>query len=242
MALSHDSTVTRQHVIDVLVVDGSHEAQEQFAQAVRHDGYRVHFVSEGDEAVDALRAIDPDVVLLDPVLPGADGFEVCRRMRTISDAYIIMVTARADEIDKVIGLAIGADDYLEKPFSSAELVARIGAMLRRPRGGVLDHHDGVRRLARLSIDPIGREVHVDGSEVALTRIEFELLAALTDQPTAVRSRADLLATVWGPNWVGDDHLVDVHIANLRKKIDLDGASHIRTVRGVGYRMESDSVD
>ncbi len=239
MALSHDSTVTRHHVIDVLVVDGSHEAQQQFARAVRHDGYRIHFVSEGDEAVAALRSIDPDIVLLDPVLPDTDGFEVCRRMRTISDAYIIIVTARADEVDKVVGLAIGADDYLTKPFSSAELVARIGAMLRRPRRGVVDHEDGVRRFDRLSIDPVGREVHVDEVEVALTRIEFELLATLTERPTVVRTRPDLLTAVWGPNWVGDDHLVDVHIANLRKKIDRDGIGHIRTVRGVGYRMMSD---
>ncbi len=240
MALSHESSVAGSRLIDVLVVDDTPEFQQRLAGAIRHDGYRVHLAGDGPEALELLEEVEPDVVLLDLVLPGMDGLEVCRRIRAVSDVYIIMVTEKATELDKVVGLAVGADDYLTKPCSVAELVARIGAMLRRPRRGMSPYESAQRRFGALIIDPAAREVRFDGLDVGLTRIEFELLAALSERPGTVFSRATLIEMVWGPNWVGDDHLVDVHIANLRKKIDRSGVRHIKTIRGIGYRMAVES--
>jgi DNA-binding response OmpR family regulator len=147
-----------------------------------------------------------------------------------------MLTAKADETDKIVGLSTGADDYLTKPFSPGELVARIRAMLRRPRGE--DPGVEVRRFGPLEIDPQAREVRLDGRPVSLTRREFELLDALSAEPRVAFSRARLLERVWGPGWVGDEHVVDVHVANLRRKLgdDPDAARYVRTVRGIGYRM------
>ena len=170
---------------------------------------------------------------------------MCRKVRAFSDAYVLMLTARGDEVDRVVGLEVGADDYMTKPFSPRELVARVRAMLRRPRRRRLP--DGARRRApaarfgSLEVDPLGHIVLVEGEEVQLTRIEFDLLETLTSKPAMVFSRALLRERVWGPDWFGDDHVVDVHIANLRKKIDQRRpTSHVRTVRGVGYRMAASS--
>jgi DNA-binding response OmpR family regulator len=183
--------------------------------------------------------VGPDVIVLDLGLPGIDGVEVCRQVRTFSDAYIIMLTARAEEIDKLIGLSVGADDYLTKPFSPRELVARVRAMLRRPRAETAPSQDQVRRFGDLTVDPQAREVTVAGRIVELTRTEFDILEALSSQPRRVFSRRALVTDVWGSDWFGDDHLVDVHIAHIRAKLAADnaaGAGHITTVRGVGYRM------
>jgi len=180
----------------------------------------------------------PDVVVLDLMLPGIDGMEVCRRIRAFSDAYIIMLTAKSDEVDKLIGLSVGADDYLTKPFSPRELVARVRAMLRRPRAAADEPAGEVRRFGALQIDPASRDVLVEGRPVELTRTEFDLLDTLSAQPRVAFSRRQLLERVWGGEWYGDEHVVDVHIGNLRRKLD-DDAEHpryIRTVRGVGYRM------
>jgi DNA-binding response OmpR family regulator len=154
-----------------------------------------------------------------------------------------MLTARAEEVDKLVGLGVGADDYLTKPFSPRELVARIRAMLRRPRAAapVAAPAEPVRRLGDLEIDPAAREVRLAGQPLELTRLEFDLLEALSERPRVVLSRRQLLERVWGGDWVGDDHLVDVHIANLRRKLGDDPRAprHILTVRGVGYRMGGD---
>ncbi len=176
--------------------------------------------------------------MLDLVLPGIDGLEMCRQLRTFSNAYVIMVTAKAEEVDKLVGLAVGADDYLTKPFSPRELAARIGVLLRRPRhdATAAAASSATREIGDLRIDLDAREVSVEETDVSLTRIEFDLLAALSSKPQMVFSRGLLLETVWGPSWFGDDHVVDVHLANLRKKIDRNGVKHIKTVRGVGYRM------
>jgi DNA-binding response OmpR family regulator len=166
-----------------------------------------------------------------------DGVEVCRQVRTFSDAYVVILTARSDEVDTLIGLSVGADDYMTKPFSPRELMARVQAMLRRPR-----QSDGggktVRTFGALSIDPVGRDVWLDGEPVALTRTEFDLLAALAERPRMAFSRRQLIDHVWGETWVGDEHLVDVHIGHLRRKLGDDAAEgrFVRTVRGVGYRM------
>jgi DNA-binding response OmpR family regulator len=167
-----------------------------------------------------------------------DGIEVCRRIRTFSDAYVIMLTARRDEVDKLVGLSVGADDYLTKPFSPRELVARIRAMLRRPRAGGPAEARPLRRFGALEIDPAGREVRIGGTEVELTKVEFDLLDALSAEPRVAFSRRRLTERVWGGDWYGDDHVVDVHIANLRRKLGDEAARprYIRTVRGVGYRM------
>lgn len=232
--LSQDYSLPGTRLIDVLVVDDSPQCRDHHIDALRGDGYRMHTADSGHEALMLLAEADPDVVLLDAGISGIDGLEVCRRIRAVSDVYIIMMSERATELDKVVGLAVGADDYLPKPVSPAELVARIGAMLRRPRQTV--QAGSMRRFGALTIDPAAREVCFDGRDVGLTRIEFEILSALSERPGVVFSRPDLIEQVWGPNWVGDDHLVDVHIANLRKKIDRDDLRHIKTIRGIGYRM------
>ena len=204
------------------------------------DGFAASSTSDGLRAVELAREVDPDVVVLDLGLPGLDGVEVCRQLRTFSDAYVVMVTARSDEVDTLIGLSVGADDYLTKPFSPRELMARVQAMLRRPRP--LSHDGAAARppdsFGALSIDRAGRDVWLAGEPVALTRTEFDLLAALSERPKIVFTRRQLIDHVWGPAWVGDEHLVDVHIGHLRRKLDDDAADSrfVRTVRGVGYRM------
>lgn len=216
-------------------VIGSYLEREGFEVVVSHDGL---------DAVDKARRLDPDLVLLDLGLPGQDGLEVCRQLRTFSDAYVVMLTARSDEVDTVVGLSVGADDYVTKPFSPRELVARVRAMLRRPRpiGPAAPEPDGFLVFGPLTIDPSGRDVWLDGSPVALTRTEFDLLAALSQRPRMAFTRRQLIDAVWGQAWVGDEHLVDVHIGHLRRKLDDDASTSrfIRTVRGVGYRMGTGS--
>lgn len=227
----------------VLVVDDAPEFLELIAGMLRKEGYDVSEAPDGNTGVELAREFDPDLVVLDLTLPDIDGMEVCRQLREFTDAYIIMCTARDEEIDRVMGLKTGADDYVTKPFSPREVAARVEAMLRRPRGGgaesaAVDDEDDSRTFDDLVIHPLAREVEVAGAAVELTRIEFDILDVLSERPRMVHSRAVLRERVWGENWFGDDHVVDVHIANLRKKIDVgDGPSHVRTVRGVGYRME-----
>jgi DNA-binding response OmpR family regulator len=201
---------------------------------------------DGLVALDAVRRLDPDVVVLDVMLPGLDGIEVCRRLRTFSDAYVLVLTARGEEIDRIMGLTVGADDYLVKPFSPRELVARIKALLRRPRAGrgggagaeTADAPTAGRVPDGLEIDEARRTVRVDGDPVELTALEFDLLAALARDPGVVIRRQELLDRVWGVEFVADDHLVDVHVANLRRKLGDDPARprFVETVRGVGYRL------
>jgi DNA-binding response OmpR family regulator len=191
----------------------------------------VSVVTDGDAGLARAREDRPDVVVLDVMLPGLDGIEVCRRLRTFSDAYVVMLTARSEEVDMLVGLAIGADDYLTKPFSPRELVARIRAMLRRPRSAV------AATVAALDVDVARRQVRADDRPVELTRTEFDIVAMLAREPGVVVDRPSLLAGVWGPGF-DDDHLVDVHVANLRRKLDDDPERprFIETIRGVGYRL------
>jgi len=206
------------------------------------DGFEVSMAHDGRQAIDQARQVDPDVMVLDLGLPVLDGVEVCRQVRTFSDCYIVMLTARTEEIDKLIGLSVGADDYLTKPFSPRELLARIHAMLRRPRAstaGEPPSGEGPPRVfGALSIDVAGREIHLDGEAVSLTRTEFDVLAALSARPTLAFSRRQLIDAVWDQSWVGDEHLVDVHVAHVRRKLGDDPSSprYVRTVRGIGYRM------
>jgi DNA-binding response OmpR family regulator len=222
-----------------LVVDDEADLARLVADYLARDGFAAHVALDGEQALELARAAQPDVVVLDLMLPGIDGIEVCRRLRTFSDAYVIMLTARAEEIDKLIGLEVGADDYLTKPFSPRELTARVRAMLRRPRGQQPAGSEApVRRFGSLAIDPAAREVSVAGKPVELTRLEFDLLDALSARPRLAFTRRQLVDRVWGEDWFGDDHIVDVHVVRLRRKLGDDPASprYVRTVRGVGYRM------
>jgi DNA-binding response OmpR family regulator len=220
-----------------LVVDDAREFRELVGTLLRHEGFAVELAADGAEAIETARRFVPEVVVLDIGLPGMDGVEVCRRLRTFTDAYIVMLTGRQEEVDKLIGLSVGADDYVTKPFSPRELVARIRAMLRRPRTAAAPGE--VRRTGSLEIDMDAREVKVGGAVVELTRIEFDLLAALSERLRVTLTRGQLLERVWGPNWFGDDHVVDVHVSKLRQKLGDDARAprHVRTVRGVGYRLD-----
>ncbi|WNB87470.1 response regulator transcription factor [Cellulomonas sp. ATA003] len=223
-----------------LVVDDERALATLVGTYLERDGFEVHLAFDGEEGVRTARAVDPDVVILDLGLPALDGVEVCRQIRTFSDCYVVMLTARADEVDTLIGLSVGADDYMTKPFSPRELMARVRVMLRRPRRKDSEDGHGVAPLVfgPLRIDTVGREVHLDGELVPLTRTEFDVLAALAGRPNAVFSRRALIEKVWGDNWVGDEHLVDVHILHVRQKLGdtAEAQRFVRTVRGVGYRM------
>ena len=220
-----------------LVVEDEVKLAGLIGSYLERDGFEATLVHDGLRAVTAAREVDPDVVVLDLGLPDLDGVEVCRRIRTFSDCYVVMLTARADEVDTLIGLSVGADDYMTKPFSPRELTARIGAMLRRPRRSPVAS-DETLSFGALTIDLQGRDVWLDGEPVQLTRTEFDLLAALAERPRMAFARRQLIDRVWGETWVGDEHLVDVHVGHLRRKLgdDVAHARYVRTVRGVGYRM------
>lgn len=224
----------------VLVVDDEKPLAAVVARYLEHEGYEVSQAHDGALAVGLAREVDPDVVVLDLALPGLDGLEVCRVLRSFSDCYVVMLTARAEEADKLVGLSVGADDYMTKPFSPRELVARVQVMLRRPRRDrePAAGEPEVRRFGQLMIDSTARQVRIEGGEVSLTRIEFDVLDALSSRPRLAFSRRELIDTVWGDSWVGDERLVDVHIGHLRRKLGDDAANqrYILTVRGVGYRM------
>ncbi|MEX5296646.1 response regulator transcription factor [Kocuria sp. CPCC 205268] len=219
----------------VLVVDDEKPLALMVATYLTRAGYDVATAHTGPGAVEAARAQSPDVVVLDLGLPGLDGIEVCRRIRGFSECYVLMLTARGDEEDKLAGLAVGADDYITKPFSVRELVARIHAVLRRPRTTVVPPQPA-RVFGELTVDLTAHEARVGGSPVGLTRTEFDLLAALSARPHQALSRRQLIDIVWDPAWVGDERLVDVHIGHLRRKLSNDQGAYIDTVRGVGYRM------
>jgi DNA-binding response OmpR family regulator len=219
----------------ILVVDDEQNIVDLVSGYLRREGWQVQAASTGTAALRTIEADSPDVVVLDLMLPELDGIEVCRRMRSFSDAYVIMLTARAEEVDRIVGLSVGADDYLTKPFSPRELVARIKALLRRPRAGSERSSMGGRGL---SVQLGRRRVLADGRDVPLTNTEFELLATLVRDPSTVVTRQQLLDRVWGADYFGDDHVIDVHIGNLRRKLadDPDQPRWIETVRGVGFRF------
>jgi DNA-binding response OmpR family regulator len=226
-----------------LVVDDEVPLANIIASYLEREHFEVSVAHNGQDAVSLAREIDPDVVVLDLALPGIDGVEACRQLRTFSDAYVVMLTARDTEMDTIIGLSVGADDYVSKPFSPRELVARIRAMLRRPRTvSAATEADVVpdRVFGALRIDVAGREVFIDDEPITLTRTEFDVLAALSGRPGVVLSRRQLLDAVWTESWVGNEHLVDVHVGHLRRKLGDDPATprYVITVRGVGYRMGS----
>jgi DNA-binding response OmpR family regulator len=225
----------------VLVVEDAKELRAIISRSLVADGFDVDMAVDGPAAVTTMRAAPADIVVLDIGLPGMSGVEVCRQIRTFSDAYIVMLTAQTDETDKIVGLSVGADDYMTKPFSPRELSARLNAMLRRPRAGQAPVPSAADAPGDLVVDEDAREVLVRGTTLELTRIEFDLLATLARRPRKVLSRRRLVDEVWGAEWFGEDHVVEVHVSNLRRKLDaLTSHRYIATVRGVGYRFEPTS--
>jgi DNA-binding response OmpR family regulator len=222
-----------------LLVEDSPEFVMLCKHLLEQEGFEVLVAGDGGKAIELARHERFELAVLDLGLPDLDGLEVCRRIRQFSDAYVVMVTGRSDEVDKIVGLSVGADDYVTKPFSPRELTARIQAMRRRPRGSVSLAESPVRLFGAVQIDPVAREVTVDGTLIELTKIEFDVLDLLSSSPRRTFTRAQLLETVWGDNWFGDDHIIDVHMGNLRRKLGESASAprHIRTVRGVGYRFE-----
>ncbi len=230
----------------ILVVDDETALVELVRSYLEREQYEVLTAGDGRAALDLARAVHPDLVVLDVMLPILDGIEVCRQLRQFSDAYVIMLTARTEEIDKILGLTVGADDYLTKPFSPRELVARIKALLRRPRrtaaesptsSASLDDTPAPQHWDDLTIDEAQHEVTLRGQPIDVTAREFALLLTLARHPGRVFTRTQLLERVWGDAYY-DEHVVDVHIGNLRKKLEADLAhpQYVETVRGVGYRF------
>lgn len=230
----------------ILVVDDEISLQETLAYNLRKEGYLVEVAGDGTAAIDLARQVKPDMIILDVMLPGLDGFEVCRILRQESSVPVLMLTARDDEIDRVVGLEVGADDYLAKPFSMRELIARVKAMLRRVRlireeVGAADAAGQLRILTfdNLVIDMIRREIKLNGKVVPFKPKEYELLTFMGQHRGQVLTRDFILERVWGWDFVGDSRTVDVHIRWLREKIEAEPSNPTRiiTVRGAGYRFE-----
>ena len=227
--------------LSALVVDDEPSLVRVLEGYLTKDGFDVRTTGDGETAIAMAREAEPDLVVLDLGLPGMDGIEVCRQLRTFSGCYVLMPTARADEVDVLIGLGVGADDYVTKPFSPRQLMARIGVLLRRPRTATSEDTVETQRVfGDLVIDLAAHEVRVGSSVVPLTRMEYDLLDALSSRPRVVFSRQQLLDAVWDEaSGVGsDEHLVDIHIGHLRRKLgdDPKAARYVLTIRGVGYRM------
>jgi two-component system, OmpR family, response regulator RegX3 len=220
----------------ILFVEDEASIYEPFSKALRRNGFEPVVARTAAEALQSADRLDPDLVLLDLNLPDGDGSDVCRTLRRDSDVPIVMLTARGTEMDRVLGLELGADDYVVKPFSSRELISRIRAVLRRPR--VDDKPEASMAVGELEIDPGARSVLLAGKPVPLARKEFDLLAELARHAGHVVKREDLMSRVWDVNWFGSTKTLDVHIRTLRRKLGDDSGDprFIETVRGVGFRL------
>jgi two-component system response regulator RegX3 len=221
----------------VLVVDDDPGIREVVSYALRREGFTVSEAADGEEGLEIAKRNGLDVVILDVMLPGISGVDLCRALRAESGVPIIMLTAKDSEVDRVLGLELGADDYVTKPFSMVELVSRVRAILRRRE---LDRSEGgtARRLGGLRLDLASQAAEVEGRHVRLTPSEVKILALLSEDPGRIISRTHLMRHLWGSNYVGDEHACEVHVSNLRRKIESD-PSHPRrliTVRGEGYKL------
>lgn len=219
----------------ILIVDDEQSIIAIVKAYLEEEGFDVVTAMDGPSGLEAARSKEPDLVILDIMLPGMDGVEVLRRLRRDSDVYVIMLTAKTEETDKIVGLSVGADDYLTKPFSPRELVARVKAALRRINGEAGSTAEQVLDFEHLRIDPASRKVWLDDDRVELTTTEFDLLEALAANHGRVLNREQLLEKVWGYDYYGDARVVDVHVGHIRQK--LGERDLIATVRGVGYRFE-----
>jgi len=221
----------------ILVVDDEPAIVDAVSYALRASGFEVDTFGDGESALDAARTDGYDVLVLDVRLPGLSGIEICRRLRSESDVPILILTAMDAEVDRVLGLEAGADDYVTKPFSVAELVSRVRAILRRRE---LDRASGgtVRRIGSLELDVNRHEVRIDGRTIRLTPSEFRLLALLAQEPERVYTRREIMQHLWDSTYVGDQRACDIHVSNLRRKIEEPPGRPQRlvTVRGVGYKL------
>jgi len=223
----------------ILVVDDEQSLLNLVTAYLRKEGYEVYTALDGPSGLKAARAFKPDLMVLDIMLPGLDGLEVLAQLRRESNVYVIMLTAKSEETDKIVGLSVGADDYLTKPFSPRELVARIKAALRRLRIGGGAAETSVLSFRHLRIDTGRRQVWVNDEPVSLTTMEFDLLKTLAEHHGLVLNREQLLEKVWGHDFYGEERVVDVHIGHIRQKLGDD--RFIATVRGVGYRFEDEPL-
>ena len=223
----------------ILVVDDEPTYRDTLAFNLRRDGFEVVTAADGIAAVDAFTRAAPDLILLDLMLPGLSGIEVCNRVRAQSNVPIIMVTAKDDEVDKIVGLEVGADDYLTKPYSYRELVARIRAVLRRSASSASDDDlNEVLAVGRISMDTEAHVVTVAGDPVQMPLREFELLELLMRNPGRVLTRVQILDRIWGVDYIGDTKTLDVHVKRIRSRIEQDPAhpQALQTVRGLGYKL------
>jgi two-component system, OmpR family, alkaline phosphatase synthesis response regulator PhoP len=223
----------------ILVVDDEASIRSLVTSYLRPEEYEVYTASDGPGGLQAARAYKPDLIVLDVMLPGMDGIEVLTRLRRESDAYVILLTARSEETDKIVGLSVGADDYVTKPFSPRELAARVKAALRRLQSGPERPESSQLAFKHVRINPAARQAWVDEQPLELTTTEFDLLYALAQHRGMVLSREQLLEKVWGGNYFGELRVVDVHLGHVRRKLGRDDL--IATVRGVGYRFEDQAV-
>jgi DNA-binding response OmpR family regulator len=224
-----------------LVIEDAPDICLLLCDTLRQAGFDATGAGTGARGLELAKLLSPDLVTLDLTLPDIDGIEVCRQLRVVSNAYVIVLSARDEETDRLIGLEVGADDYMIKPFSPRELRARVGAMFRRPRlenPGAGEDASTVLQIGELALDRESHEVRLAGAPVSLTRTEFDLLAELMSRPHRVWERDTLSRVVQHTDWPGDDHVIDVHVANLRHKLGDTGRSSrwVQTVRGVGYRF------
>jgi two-component system alkaline phosphatase synthesis response regulator PhoP/two-component system response regulator ResD len=220
----------------ILVVDDEKNIVQLARLYLGNEGFRVEEAYDGKQALDKARAVNPDLVVLDIMMPEMDGLSVCRELRKTSSVPVIMLTARDEDVDKIVGLEVGADDYMTKPFNPRELVARVKAVLRRSQGAV--NPETVLETGNIRLDPARREVTIDGNAVTLRAKEFDLLTAFMRHEGLVLDRERLLSMVWGQDFYGDTRTIDVHVAWLREK--LSGATaRIQTVWGVGYKLVVD---
>ncbi len=224
----------------ILVIDDEPSIINLVSAYLKPEGYEVFTAADGNAGLKAARTFKPDLIILDLMLPGIDGIELLSRLRRESDVYVIMLTARTEETDKIVGLSVGADDYVTKPFSPRELVARVKAALRRLQtGSGAGAERSVLSFKHVRVDVGAHTVHVDNELIELTSIEFELLHALAENHGRVLSREQLLEKVWGGEYFGEMRVVDVHLGHVRQKLGND--DFIATVRGVGYRFDDEAL-
>jgi len=223
----------------ILVVDDEENLRNLVKAYLEEDGFNVLLAEDGQQGLDLFRKEQPDLVVLDIMLPGMNGLDVLQAIRRESDVYVLMLTAKSEEADRIVGLTVGADDYVTKPFSPRELVARVKAIMRRQRDPSADAGSGNLSFDRIYIDSLRYEVTRDGTPIELTALEFKLLWVLAENARIVMGRERLLELVWGYDYYGDERVVDVHIGHLRQKLEVDPADpeFIITVRGVGYKFD-----
>lgn len=226
-------------MVKVLVVDDEPKILKVIEHSLRREGYEIHTAMDGQQALEAAERIKPDLIVLDLMLPKINGFDVCRKIKSQRDIPIIVLSARSDEVDKIMGFTLGADDYQTKPFSPAELVLRVKAVLRRSQPVDVDQAKEMLSFPGLEINRKSREVRIRGAVVELTAKEFDLLWLMASYPNQVFSRSQLLEQIWDVSFFGDENTVTVHVRRLREKIEIDPGQpeYIKTVWGVGYKFE-----